>query len=182
MLNPRQLVIGDLDPSAWRVFTPRQVQILRGMMDGRVIRIRQGKEVRGRYIKAWFEIFDDPLEAAHALGEEVFEKTLVLQVDHIYVKLGGVKCFEDRKTAMSYKTWIKSEGLLRQLPARFSWDDVMVVYKNTRIPAGKVNLRSLVGTVYLHILAENIEYIPNPINPQNPSFRKLSNFLEPEVL
>lgn len=182
MIDTKQIVIGEFGASSWRQYTPRQTQILRGMMDGRVIRIHQGKEVRGRYIQSWFELFSDPLEAAHALGEEVFEKTLALQVDHIYVKLGGVKCFADRKSAMTYKTWVKAEGLLKQLPSRFTWQDVVMAQKHTHVPAGRASIRSIVGTVYLHIVGDNIDYIPNPLNPENPSFRKTSNFLEPEIL
>lgn len=181
-VNPKDIIIGNVNPKTWRQFTPRQILILKGMMDGRVIRIHQGKEVRGRYIRSWFELFSDPLEAAHALGEEVLEKTLALQIDHIYVKLGAAKIFNDRKSAMTYKTWLKSEGLLRQLPARFTWEDVITAHKYSNIPAGRASLRSVAGTLYLHIIGDNIDYIPNPLNKTNPSFRKTNNFLEPETL
>lgn len=182
-IDVRSINLGnEVSPESWRVFTPQQQRVLRGMFAGRVIRVRKPKEIDGRLVPAWIDLFPDLDEAMKALGEEIVSDAFNITVDYVNVRLGGVRARNDRTTATNYTTFCKVETLLRLMPARFTWVDLTAVKTSAPAGVGRMAIRSVATTVFLHIIAGNIEYIPNPLDPANPTLRKLTTYLEPRAL
>lgn len=177
-IPPASIYLGKADPADWRHFSPQQQRILRGVFAGRVIPLRTGKIKNNQYIPSWLEIFGSVEEARNALGTEIFEGVLKITVDHVSIKLAAVQCRTSSKSGTGYAQFGKTETLLRQMPSRFTWDDMIATKKGSTSEVRRMSFRSIAATLYLHIVAGNIEYIPNPHHPENASFRKISAFFD----
>ena len=178
-IDPRQIIIGDFDPGDWVRFSPRDQRILRGGFAGRLLPLKKGRTAHGVYLPSWPEMFLSAEEAQHALGEAIFENDLRLTVDLVNVRMYGAHCFQSMRRATSYHVMAKAEALLREMPARFTWSDLVAAKAKNLSTIARAHIHGFAATIYLHIVAGNIEYIPNVHAPSNPSFRKISPFLFP---
>tara|TARA_Y100001973_G_scaffold100838_1_gene162743 strand:+ start:135 stop:704 length:570 start_codon:yes stop_codon:yes gene_type:complete len=178
--DPRKMPIGPADVNNWFRYSPDQIRIMRGMFDGRVTPLRYDKMVEDREVPSWVTIHGGVDEASRVLGEQIMDGTFLLTVDHVNVRIGGVRVDTTRKGYMGYKTIGKVEALIREMPSRFTYSDIQVA--KVEGFARNMAKHSIYNALYLHVIADNLEYIPNPHNPTNPSFRKLTSYLEAPTL
>lgn len=182
-IDPRTIVLGAyVDPKNWQVFTSQQQRVLRGMMAGRVIRRTTEKVMGDRVVAPWVDLFPTIDEAKHALGEEIFNGVLNLTTDHSNVRMANVRARTDRKGWTGYAVFEKAEDLLKQMPTQFTWADLMVARQGSIPRIARMGRAGIAVTVYLHIIAGNIEHFPNPMDEANPTLTKRHPYLYPKTL
>lgn len=178
--DPKRMPIGPANVDDWYRYSEDQIRIMRGMFDGRVTPLRYDKVIEDREVPSWITIHGGLGEASRVLGEQIMDGTFLLTVDHVNVRIGGVKVDTTRKSYMGYKTIGKAEALIREMPARFTWSDIWAAKQDGF--ARHMAKQSIYNTLYLHVISDNLEYIPNASRPNNPSFRKLTSYLEAQSL